>query len=185
MQCFDSMTNHPQRNMKRKFLTWFLTLPKSSVKVDSSETWTLSKRGCTVFRFYDKPSSEKHEEKISNMISNTANRTFGTAWPFFLSRLRTLFKLSSTYQTGQQRITRVPQWHLGFKQRWMPHFKMKRISHWMLSMDMIKDYPVYWITLSFLNCPSRGLVRIISYWSSVTTGNLKYLHLFIRKCILL
>ena len=26
--------------MKRKFLTWFLALPKSSVKVDSSETWT-------------------------------------------------------------------------------------------------------------------------------------------------
>ena len=34
------LQNHPQRNMKRKFLTWFLTLPKSSVKVDSSETWT-------------------------------------------------------------------------------------------------------------------------------------------------
>ena len=46
------LQNHPQRNMKRKFLTWFLTLPKSSVKVDSSETWTLSKRGCAVFRFY-------------------------------------------------------------------------------------------------------------------------------------
>ena len=46
------LQNPPQRNMKRKFLTWFLTLPKSSVKVDSSETWTLSKRGCAVFRFY-------------------------------------------------------------------------------------------------------------------------------------
>ena len=34
------LQNHPQRNMKRKFLTWFLTLPNSSVKVDSSETWT-------------------------------------------------------------------------------------------------------------------------------------------------
>ena len=31
VQCFDSIIqNHPQRNMKRKFLTWFLTLPKST-----------------------------------------------------------------------------------------------------------------------------------------------------------
>ena len=57
---------------REKFLTWFLTLPKSSVKVDSSETWTLSKRGCAVFRSITEPSSEKHEEKISNMISYTA-----------------------------------------------------------------------------------------------------------------
>ena len=66
------LQNHPQRNMKRKFLTWFLTLPKSSVKVDLSETWTLSKRACAVFDSITEPSSEKHEEKISNMISYTA-----------------------------------------------------------------------------------------------------------------
>ena len=47
------LQNHPQRNMKRKFLTWFLTLPKSSVNVDSSETWTLSKRGCIHVQCFD------------------------------------------------------------------------------------------------------------------------------------
>ena len=67
------LQNYHWRNMKRKFLTWFLTLPKSSVKVDSSETWTLSKRGCAVFSILlqNHPHAEKHEEKISNIISYT------------------------------------------------------------------------------------------------------------------
>ena len=59
---------HSQISMKRKFLTWFLTLPKSSVKVE----WSTAQREQYSNSNSYRTQSNINEEKISNMISYTA-----------------------------------------------------------------------------------------------------------------
>ena len=75
--------NQPQRKMMRKFPTWFLARPKSTVKIDSNDTWTPSKRGSMCI--------------VSILLNNQPQRKMKRKFPtWFLTLQKSSVKVDSS-----------------------------------------------------------------------------------------